>query len=143
MQLLAYWSVRCHAAGQLLEHARIHRRVVGDNLNRGDPGCADGPLEGSPSRPGLTPWGDEHLKDLAELVNSTVDVAPLASDSDVGLVGVPSSPDGVAAGPSGLGQQQREPLDLARRRIPCAVRVSAAAARDGRDGVRARQRRPP
>jgi hypothetical protein len=96
---------------QLLEHTRIHRRVVGDNLNRGDPGCADGPLEESPSRPGLTPWGDEYLKDLAELVNSTVDVAPLASDFHVGLVGMPSSPDGVAVGPSGLGQQRREPLD--------------------------------
>jgi hypothetical protein len=39
---------------QLLEHARIHRRVVGDNLNRGDPGCADGPLEESPGCLGIT-----------------------------------------------------------------------------------------
>jgi hypothetical protein len=30
---------------QLLEHARVYRRVVGDDLNRGDLGGADGPLE--------------------------------------------------------------------------------------------------
>jgi hypothetical protein len=55
--------------------------------------------------PGLTPWGDQHVNNLAELVNTTVGVAPLASDFHVGLVGMPSIPDGVAAGPSGLGQQ--------------------------------------
>jgi len=30
---------------QLLEHARIHRRVIGDDLDRGDLGRADGLLE--------------------------------------------------------------------------------------------------
>jgi hypothetical protein len=47
---------------QLLEHAGIHRRVVGDDLDRSDLGCADGMLEESASGHGVTPRGDEHIE---------------------------------------------------------------------------------
>ena len=57
---------------QFLEHAQVHRRVVGDDLDWSDPGAADGPLEEPTSCPGITPWGDQYVDDLAELVNSTV-----------------------------------------------------------------------
>ena len=43
-------------------------------------------------------WGDEHVDDLAELVDRSVDVAP-------------AIPDDMATGPGSLGQQRREPLD--------------------------------
>jgi hypothetical protein len=55
--------------------------------------------------------GDEHVDDLAELVDRPVDVAPRAGRPDVGLVHEPAVADGVSAGPGRLGQQRREPLD--------------------------------
>jgi hypothetical protein len=54
-------------------------------------------------------WGDEHVDDLAELVDRAVDVAPPAGDLHVGLIDPLTVPDRVAAGPGGLGQQRREP----------------------------------
>jgi len=43
-------------------------------------------------------WRDEHIDDLAELVDRPVHVAPPTGDLDVGLIDVPAGPDGVAAG---------------------------------------------
>jgi hypothetical protein len=54
-------------------------------------------------------WGDEHVDDLAELVDRTVDVAPLPGDLDVGVVDLPTISHQVAAGSGNLGQQRREP----------------------------------
>jgi hypothetical protein len=62
---------------------------------------------------GVALWGDEHVDDLAELVDRAVDVAPPTGDLHVGLVHEPAIPDQVAAGPGGVGQQRREPLDPA------------------------------
>jgi hypothetical protein len=95
---------------QLLEHARIHRRVIGDDLDRGDLGRAGGLLEEPSGCLEVAARGDQHVDDLAELVNRTVDVAPAAGDLHVGLVDLPAIPDGVPAGPSGLSEQRREPL---------------------------------
>jgi hypothetical protein len=53
--------------------------------------------------------GDEHVDHLPELVDRTVDVPPLADELHVGLVDLPTVADGVAAGPSGVSQQRREP----------------------------------
>jgi hypothetical protein len=58
-------------------------------------------------------WGDEHVDDLAELVDRTVDVAPPTGDLCVALIGLPAIADGVAAWPGGIDQQRREPLDPA------------------------------
>ena len=51
---------------------------------------------------GISPSGDEHVDDLAELVDRAVDVAPLAGDLHIGLVDLPAVTDGVPARPSGL-----------------------------------------
>jgi hypothetical protein len=44
------------------------------------------------------------IDDLAELVDGAVSVAPPAGDLHVGLIHVPAVPDGVPAGPGGLGE---------------------------------------
>jgi hypothetical protein len=54
--------------------------------------------------------GGEHVDDLTELIDRTIDVLPAASDPQVGLVDLPAIPDAVQARPSGVGQQRREPL---------------------------------
>ena len=69
-----------------------------------------------PTRSGsgrIAPWGDEHVDDLAELVDGSVDVAPPSGDLHVGFVDLPAIADAVAAGPGSLGQQGREALDPA------------------------------
>ena len=53
----------------------------------------------------ITPWGDEHVDDLAELIDRTVDIAPPTGDLHIGLVYLPAVTDGMAAGPGSLGQQ--------------------------------------
>jgi hypothetical protein len=95
---------------QLAERGRVGRRLVGDDLHGRDLGCGDGPLEEVAGGPGVAPRGDEHVDDLAELVDRTVDIAPAAGHLDVGLVHEPTIPDQVAAGSGGVGQQRREPL---------------------------------
>ena len=47
---------------------------------------------------------------MAELVDGPVQVLPRTTHLEVGLVDVPAVADGVAGGPSGLGQQRREAL---------------------------------
>jgi hypothetical protein len=41
----------------------------------------------------------EHVNDLPELINRTVDIAPLARDLHVGLIDLPAVTDGMSAGP--------------------------------------------
>ena len=89
---------------QLLEHRRVHRRVVGDHLDWRDPRRADGALEEPAGRCRVSPRGHEHVDDLPELVDRAVDVAPLAGDLEIGLVDLLAIADGVAAGPGGLGE---------------------------------------
>ena len=95
---------------QLLQHRRVHRRLIGDDLNRRDLGRADGPLEEAAGSPPVTLDGEEDIDDLAELVDGAVDIAPPASDLHIRLIHLPAVPDGVPAGPGGLGEQRREPL---------------------------------
>jgi hypothetical protein len=67
---------------QLLDHRRVHRRVVGDHLDWRDPDCADGALEEPAGRGRVPPGGHEHVDDLPELVDRPVDIAPQAGDLD-------------------------------------------------------------
>jgi hypothetical protein len=98
---------------QLVQRDRVGRRLVGDDLHGRDPGGADGPLEEAAGCLGVALSGDEHVDDLAELVDRAVAVAPPTGDLHLGLVHEPAIPDQVAAGPGGVGQQRREPLDPA------------------------------
>ena len=68
-------------------------------------GHADGPLEEPAGGLGVAPRGDEHIDDPPELVDRSIDVAPLAGDLHVGLIHLPAVSDGVPAGPGGLGEQ--------------------------------------
>ena len=67
-------------------------------------------LEEAAGRPPVTLGGDKDIDDLAQLVDGAEDVAPPAGDLHVGLIHVPAVPDGVPAGPGGLGEQRRKPL---------------------------------
>jgi hypothetical protein len=58
----------------------------------------------------VSPRRHEHVDDLAELVNCTVDVPPPSSDLHVGLVCEPASPNPMAAWSDSLDKQWREPL---------------------------------
>jgi hypothetical protein len=60
---------------------------------------------------GVSLPGDEHVDDLAELVNRPIHIPPLPGDKHIGLVHLPAVADGVPAGASGLGQQRRDLLD--------------------------------
>src|SRR6266536_5778830 len=98
---------------QLLQDDRVGRRLVGDHLCRRDLRGGESVLEEPSGRCCVTTRGDEHVDDLAELVDGLVDVAPLSTDLHVGLVDPPAGPDGVAARAGGVGQERREPLDPA------------------------------
>jgi hypothetical protein len=50
--------------------------------------------------------GNEDVDGLAELIDRTVDVAPLPSNLHTRLVDLPARPNCATAGPSGLGQQR-------------------------------------
>jgi hypothetical protein len=60
-------------------------------------------------RHGVPAGRDEHVDDLAELADRSVEVPPPPGDLDVGLVDVPAIADAVAAWSRGVGQQWREP----------------------------------
>jgi hypothetical protein len=44
--------------------------------------------------------GQEHVDDLAELVDRPIDVAPPSGDLDRGRIDLPAVADGMAAGPA-------------------------------------------
>jgi len=95
---------------QLLQYDRVGRCEVGDNLDRRDFGGGDAVLEELVSSVGVSPCRDEHVDDLAGLVDRTVHVAPPPGDFHVGLVHHPAIPDQVSARAGSVGQQRREPL---------------------------------
>jgi hypothetical protein len=107
--LLAYWSVRCHAAGRSSSTtAGVHRRLIGNNLDRREFGRADRPLEEPTGSLRVPACGDEHVDDLAELVDRSVNIAPLASDLHIRLVDLPAVAHSMAARLDGVGQQRRK-----------------------------------
>jgi hypothetical protein len=57
---------------------------------------------------GVTPRGDEHIDDLTELVDRSIDVAPLSRHLHIRLVDLPAVTEGVPARTSGVGQQRCE-----------------------------------
>jgi hypothetical protein len=54
---------------------------------------------------------EEHIDDLAELVDGPEQVAPGPTHLEIGLVHVPSIPQDVLSSPGSLGELGREPLD--------------------------------
>src|SRR5215211_3631060 len=88
---------------QLPQHDRVGRCLVGHHLDGRHVRGPDGPRKETPSGRRVAPWGDEHIDDLAELVDRAVDIAPPAGDPHVDLIDPPTVPYRVAAGPGGLG----------------------------------------
>ena len=83
---------------QLLEHHRVGRCPVGDDLHRRYLRRADRPLEEAGSGCRVPPWEDHHVDDLAELIDRSVHVPPpSAGDLNVGLVPGPAISHGVPA----------------------------------------------
>jgi hypothetical protein len=61
-------------------------------------------------RPRIPPHGEEHVDDLAELIDPSVQIPPPTGDLHIRLVHEPAVSDDVAAWAGGLGQQGHEPL---------------------------------
>src|SRR5918995_4783363 len=74
---------------QLVQYGRVHRRLIGGDLDGRDLGHADGPLEEPAGCRCVPIWGYEHINDLAELVDRTVDIPPASGHLHRGLVDSP------------------------------------------------------
>ena len=96
---------------QLRQHHRVRRCPVSHDLTRRYLGGADGALKEPARCHRVTPRRDEHVDDLACLVDRAVDIVSGASDLHIRLVHSPAVPNGMAAGPGRLDQQRREPVD--------------------------------
>ena len=94
----------------LIEHARVCPVPVGGDLNRHPSGALDGPSEEPASRVRVAARRQEHVDDLAGLVDCSEQVPPGPSDLQVGLIDVPAIPDDVPTGPGCLGELGCEPL---------------------------------
>ena len=82
---------------EFLLHGRVHRRLIGDNLDRRDLRGTDRSVEEPTGSLGVPAGGDEHVDDLPELVDRSVHIPPLASDLHIGLVDMPAVADSLAA----------------------------------------------
>jgi hypothetical protein len=83
---------------------------VGYDFAGSGPGRAERLHEEPTGGFGVPARGDKHVDDLPELVDRSVDIAPLPSHPHIGLADLPAVTDGVPTRPGGLGQQRREPL---------------------------------
>jgi transposase len=59
---------------ELLQHGRVRRSPVGDNLDRHHLRRTNRPLEEPASGRRIPPHGEEHVDDLAELIDRSVDI---------------------------------------------------------------------
>jgi len=88
----------------LLQHGRVHRRLISCDLDRTDLDRANRPLEEPVGGRGVSLPGDEDVDDLPELIDRTVDAPPPTGDLHIGLVHLPAVADGVSAGPGSVGE---------------------------------------
>jgi hypothetical protein len=94
---------------QLLQYRWVHQRPIGGDLGGPALGRADSPLEEPAGSRASRPSGDEHVDELAELVDRSIDKAPLPSHPHIRLIHLPAVTDRMPTRPSGLDQQRREP----------------------------------
>jgi hypothetical protein len=90
-RLLAYRSVRCHAAGSRSSSTTGYVAARSVTTSSGVTFVvAMGPFEEPMGRGDVTPRGDDHVNDLAELIDRSVHIPPSPSDLHVGLVHEPA-----------------------------------------------------
>src|ERR1039458_2004820 len=107
-RLLAYWVVRC-GRQEVRDHADQGVGPVSGDLSRltvradriGEEFCRSSQI---------TLLRHEHVDDLPVLVNGPIDVPPGPGDLHVGLIDKPVTTHDVAARPSRVDEQGREPL---------------------------------
>ena len=95
---------------QLVEDPGVDPVPVGCDLYGAHPGAADRLVE-EPHRGTVPPRREEHVDDLAELIDRPEQVSPGPTHLHVGLIHVPAISDDVPAGPGRLGELRREALD--------------------------------
>jgi hypothetical protein len=86
------------ARGQLIKDPRVHRRFIGDDLDRGNRGGVQRLGEESVGSRQVPLLGHQNIDDLAELVDRPVQVDPPAADLYVGFVDKPAISCNVPAG---------------------------------------------
>jgi hypothetical protein len=86
---------------EIIDDARIDQCLVGGDFDRGwsDPQRAG---EEHPCRGRIPTGRDQHVDDLAVLINCSVEVCPSAGDSHVGLIHEPAITTSVAGRASGV-----------------------------------------
>jgi hypothetical protein len=94
---------------ELIQDSRIGRGAVGGDLGR-DRARAQRPGEEPPGGRQVTPDGEQHVDDLAVLVDGPVQVRPPPGNLDVGLVGEPPITRCMPAEPRRLDELGSEPL---------------------------------
>jgi hypothetical protein len=95
---------------QLVEDPQVDKRAVGRDLGRDSAG-AQRPGEETPRGRQVTPPRQQNIYDLAMLIDRPVEIGPLTSDLQVGLVDKPPVTGSVAARPGRLDELGGEPLD--------------------------------
>ena len=102
----------CQAPGANFSRTvRVDRRLVGDDLDRGERGGGQRLAEESAGGCQIPLLGDQHVDDMPELVDRAVQVDRPPSDLDVGFVDEPAISRSVPAGPGYVDEQWREPLN--------------------------------
>jgi hypothetical protein len=85
---------------RVVHHRQLGRGWIGDDLDRCDLGCPDGPFDEAVGSGCVPSCGQEHVDDLAELVDRPIDVASPSGDLDRGRIDLPAVADTMAAGPA-------------------------------------------
>src|SRR5215207_3651097 len=100
----------CAAAGTRSSSTRsVRAGQVGGYLDRRRP-TPQGAGEEPAGRRSIPVLGQQHVDDLAVLVDRPVQVPPAAGHLDVGLVHEPAVAGGVPERSGGVGEQRGEPL---------------------------------
>jgi hypothetical protein len=94
---------------QLLDHPRVGRRPIGGHL--GGPWAVLQDTSEEPAGGGQIPFGgDQHIDDLAVLVDRPIQINPPPGDFHIRLIHKPTISRDVPAGTSRIDQQRSEPL---------------------------------
>jgi hypothetical protein len=95
--------------GDLVDQARVDRRPVGGDLNRGRT-VSQRADEECPCSRAVTAFGEQDVDDLSVLIDRAIEVVPAAGELDVGLIDKPSVAHRVPRRAGGVDELGREGL---------------------------------